>query len=125
MVGERDRFVSFDSRDIFFNGGVDIENETITFTSEHNFENGQLVYYNSNGNSPIGIGTAFDLENKISGTLSDGAPYFVRSINPSTVRLFNTRVDALFGTKLSSISEPRSIGLILFCLVIILYVILG
>ena len=34
-------------------------------------------------------------------------------------------IDALFGTKLSSISEPRSIGLILFCLVIILYVILG
>ena len=34
-------------------------------------------------------------------------------------------IDALFGTKLSSVSEPRAIGLILFCLVIILYMILG
>ena len=56
-----------------------------------------LLYYNSNGNAPIGIGTAFDVENKVSGTLSDGAPYFVRSINPSTVRIFNSKQDALAG----------------------------
>ena len=98
VVGERDRFVSFDSRDIFFNGGVDIENETITFTSEHNFENGQLVYYNSNGNSPIGIGSAYDITNTIEDTLSDGDPYFVRVVNPKTVRIFNTAKDALFGS---------------------------
>ena len=30
--------------------------------------------------------------------MSDGAPYYVRSVNPSTVRLFNTPTDALFGT---------------------------
>ena len=36
--------------------------------------------------------------NQIDGTLSDGAPYYVRSVNPSTVRLFNTPTDALFGT---------------------------
>ncbi len=98
ILGSRNRFLEFDSRDVFFNGGVDIVNETITFKTQHNLLDGQLVYYNSNGNAPIGIGTAFDVENKISGTLSDGAPYFVRSINPSTVRIFNTRVDALFGT---------------------------
>ena len=98
ILGTRNRELLFDSRDIFFNGGVDIVNETITFKSNHNLTDGQLVYYGSNGNSPIGIGTAFDLENKVSGTLSDGAPYYVRSINPSTVRIFNTPTDALFGT---------------------------
>ena len=55
---------------IFFNGGVDIVNETITFKSNHNLTDGQLIYYGSNGNSPIGIGTAFDLENKISGIVT-------------------------------------------------------
>ena len=98
ILGTRNRELLFDSRDIFFNGGVDIVNETITFKSNHNLTDGQLIYYGSNGNSPIGIGTAFDIENKISGTLSDGAPYYVRSINPSTVRIFNTPTDALFGT---------------------------
>ena len=90
ILGDRNRELLFDSRDVFFNGGVDIVNETITFQSNHNLLDGQLVYYSANNNQPIGIGTAFDLENKINGTLSDGAPYYVRSINPSTVRIFNT-----------------------------------
>ena len=98
ILGQRNRELEFDSRDIFFNGGVDIVNETITFKTNHSLSDGQLVYYSANNNAPIGIGTAFDLENKVSGTLSDGAPYFVRTVNPSTVRIFNTRVDALFGT---------------------------
>ena len=98
ILGTRNRELLFDSRDVFFNGGVDIVNETITFKSNHNLLDGQIVYYGSNGNNPIGIGTAFDLLNQIDGTLSDGAPYFIRSVNPSTVRLFNTRVDALSGT---------------------------
>ena len=31
ILGTRNRELQFDSRDIFFNGGVDIVNETITF----------------------------------------------------------------------------------------------
>ena len=64
----------------------------------HNLDDGEIIYYGSNGNAPIGIGTAYDPANIIDGTLSDGAPYFVRSVNPSTVRIFNSKVDALFGT---------------------------
>ena len=97
VLGERNRFLEFDSRDIFFNGGVDIQDETITFTTNHNLENGQLIYYNSNGNTPLGIGTAYELTNTSSGTLSDGDPYYIRSVNPSTIRLFNSAADALFG----------------------------
>ena len=49
IVGVRNRFINFDSRDIFFNGGIDKDDETITFKTEHNLENGQLVYYSANG----------------------------------------------------------------------------
>ena len=97
-LGTRNRELQFDSRDVFFNGGVDIVNETITFKTEHNLDNGQIVYYGSNGNAPIGIGTAYDPANIVASTLSDGAPYFVRVVNPSTVRIFNSKNDALFGT---------------------------
>ena len=106
VVGIRNRFVEFDSRDIFFNGGIDINNETITFKTDHNLENGQLVYYGSNDNAPIGIGVAYDPSNNITGTLSDGDPYFVRVVNPSTVRIFNTKADAMFG-----ISGINTVGL--------------
>ena len=98
VVGIRNRFIEFDSRNIFFNGGIDINDETITFKTNHNLENGQLVYYSSNGNSPIGIGSAYDASNTITGTLSDGDPYFVRVVNPSTVRIFNTKDEALAGS---------------------------
>ena len=98
ILGQRNRELLFDSRDVFFNGGVDIVNETITFKNSHSLVDGQLVYYSADGNTPIGIGTAYDLENKISDTLSDGAPYYVRVVNPTTVRIFNTPTDATFGT---------------------------
>tara|TARA_B100000282_G_scaffold217114_1_gene160853 strand:- start:27 stop:12854 length:12828 start_codon:yes stop_codon:yes gene_type:complete len=98
IVGIRNRFIEFDSRNIFFNGGIDIVNETITFKNQHNLENGQLVYYSSNGNPPIGIGTtSYDVSNTITDALSDGSPYFVRVVNPTTVRIFNNKLDALAG----------------------------
>ena len=97
VVGIRNRFVEFDSRDIFFNGGIDINDETITLKDDHNLENGQLVYYGSNDNPPIGIGAPYDTNNIITGTLSDGDPYFVRVVNPTTVRIFNSKEDALAG----------------------------
>ena len=95
VLGARFRDISFDSRDIFFNGGIDINDETITFKSEHNLENGQKVFYRNEGNPSIGIGT--DNLNTITGTLSDGDPYFVRVVNPTTVRIFNTKSDAMTG----------------------------
>jgi len=97
VLGSRNRELRFDSRDVFFNGGVDIVNETITFKENHNLEDGQILYYSANNNAPIGIGSAYDLTNEVTGTLSDGAPYFIRVVNPSTIRLFNSRVDAIFG----------------------------
>ena len=57
ILGTRNRELEFDSRDVFFNGGVDIVNETITFKENHNLVDGQLIYYSSNGNAPIGIGS--------------------------------------------------------------------
>ena len=98
VMGVRNRFIEFDSRNIFFNGGIDITDETITFKKQHNLENGQLIYYGSNGNSPIGIGSAYDASNTITGTLSDGDPYYVRIVNPTTVRIFNNKSDALAGS---------------------------
>ena len=44
VLGARFRDISFDSRDIFFNGGIDKDDETITFKTQHNLENGQKVF---------------------------------------------------------------------------------
>ena len=97
VTGPRFREVEFNSRDIFFNGGLDIQEETITFTGKHNFVNGQKVYYNNNGQNPIGITAFKEASTNVTEYLVNGAPYFVRVINPTRIYLFKRPDDALFG----------------------------
>ena len=99
ILGARFRSIPFDSRKIEFGGGIDIDDDTITFREKHNLETGQIVFYKNNGNPSVGIGSFNDLNDPeiIEGALSDGAPYFVRVINTSTIRLFNNESDAKTG----------------------------
>ena len=97
VVGPRFREVEFDSRDIFFSGGLDVEEETITFKSNHNFVDGQLIYYNENGQSPIGVTEFKSSSTTITEYLVNGAPYYVKVINPKRIRLFRRPEEATFG----------------------------
>jgi len=97
ITGPRFREVEFDSRDIFFSGGLDIQEETITFKRDHNLVDGQLLYYNSNGQDAIGITKFKEVSNVITEYLVNGAPYYVRVINPERIYLYKTPADAMFG----------------------------
>jgi len=108
ITGPRFRELEFDSRDIFFNGGISIEDETITFKTPHNFANGEKVFYNSNGNTNIGIGAYKDVGNTITGTLANGAPYYVSIVNSSTVHLYNSESDALSGINTVGLSTDTN-----------------
>ena len=104
IVGNRFRDINFDSRNLFFGGGLDLDEETITFTKAHNLENGQVVFYRNNGNTSLGITTS--VSNPTGTSLADGDPYYVRIVNPTTVRIFHNKADALFG-----ISGINTVGL--------------
>ena len=108
VIGDRFREMTFDSRDVFFGGGIDITDETITFQQKHNLENGELVYYLNNGNPSIGIGAAYDGTNTITGTLATGDPYYVRVVNPTTVRIYNKEIDALSGINTVGLSTDTA-----------------
>ena len=97
VVGERYREIEFDSRALSFGGGVDITDETITFTTQHNLADLQYVIYNQNGNNPIEIGTFGDVTNAKTGTLVSGDRYVAKFVNTSTIKLFNTVSDAISG----------------------------
>ena len=108
VVSKRVRELSFDSRDIFFSGGLSIEKETITFTTEHNLENGEVIYYDSNGNANLGIGPAFDPTNTSDGKLASGAPYNVSVVNSRTIHLYNTYEDAMTGINTIGLSTATN-----------------
>ncbi len=97
VVGPRYREVEFDSRDIFFSGGLDVQEETITFKSEHNFVDGQLIYYNKNGQDAIGITPFKSAATTVTEYLVNGAPYYVKVLNPKRIRLFKRPEEATFG----------------------------
>ena len=108
IVRQRFREIKFDSRDTFFAGGISIENETITFTTNHNLETGETVYYSSNGNPEMGIGAAYDTTNTATGTLSNGAPYVIRKVNEKTVTLYNKYDDAIGVSGINTIGFSTS-----------------
>jgi len=87
VMGDRFRELEFDSRDLFFGGGLDSTDETITFISEHNLKNGEPIIYNQNGNTPIGIST-FKQSNVQIDTFVSGAVYYVKVINPRTIQVY-------------------------------------
>jgi len=115
ILGARFRDLFFDSRNLFFGGSLDLDNESISFDKPHNLANGQKVFYRNEGNPSLGIGDAYDNTGTIKGTLSDGDPYFVRVVNPTTIRIFNTEIDAISGiagiNTIGIATDTRSAGI--------------
>ena len=97
IIGDRFRTLEFDSRALQLGGGIDSNDETITFLKPHNLSQFQKVSYNSNGNNEIGIGDFQDPSNSLDNRLVSGDEYFVRIVNTSTIKLFNNISDASSG----------------------------
>ena len=97
VMGSRFREMKFDSRSLTLGGGVDINNETITFIDPHNLFDGQHIIYNQNGHNPISIGVFGDATQSITGTLVSGDEYVAKFVNTSSIKLFKTDADAAAG----------------------------
>jgi len=97
VLDVRYREVEFDARISTSGGGVDIVNDTISFTTPHNFTNGTPLVYNRNGNTAVGVGT-FGGSNAYTGSdLNSGSVYYVQSVNSTTVKLYPTLGDYTSG----------------------------
>ena len=110
VMGERFREVEFDARTINVGGGVDLSDETITFSSEHNFYDGEPIIYNQNGNSPILIGAFQDGTNTVTGSLVSGDQYIAKFVNTRTIKLFNTVNDYFSGINTVGFSTLTTFG---------------
>jgi len=68
-------------------GPVNLVNDTITFTSNHNFTTGDEVRYNV-----IGAGSSIGLES--GGKLVNNSNYFIIRVDDTTIKLANTKKDS-------------------------------
>ncbi len=78
-------------------GGVDVDEETITFTRVHNISDGTKLVYNPSGNNEVGVGSYGKSNTDQGDYLINGAVYYPRIINTSTVQLYKTEADFLAG----------------------------
>lgn len=91
------REVTFDARESRFGGGIDINNDTITFTSDHNFFDGEPIVYNNNGNVSIGIGPYRGTNLNQDQTLETFGLYYAEVLNSKTIKIYNTFENYLSG----------------------------
>jgi len=91
----RSREVPFNAEPTTYGGGINSSPSTsdtgkITFQSNHNFVTGQSIQYEASNGALIGIGVGND-------TLSNFANYYARVMNSTTIKLYNTFDDSIFG----------------------------
>ena len=103
ILTKRRRDIFFDGRLTTNSGGISSTTNQLSFLTNHNLINGELVVYNSNGNSPIGIGTT-------NLTLVNNATYYSKVDNNRTIKLFQTNSDYLSGINTVSFNSTNTGG---------------
>ena len=94
IIDKKNRELPFDTRTTTLGGGINPDDNSILFLSNHNLSDGTALIYNNKGADSIGI-TQSSLTNFSTGTtLSNGAIYYAKILNNRTIQLFET-LDAL------------------------------
>ena len=108
VIGERFREVIFEARNTTDGGGINTSTSAddigkIVFKDEHNFNDGETLIYDSNGNENIGIGIT-------NTTLSNFGSYYPEIINSKTIRLYETPEQASIGINTFAIRFSGKFG---------------
>jgi hypothetical protein len=104
ILTKRRRDIFFDGRLTTNSGGISSITRQLIFLTDHNLSNGELVVYNSNGNSPIGIGFT-------NLTLVNNATYYSKIDNNRTIKLYQTNSDYLSGINTISFNGTNTGGI--------------
>ena len=97
VLRKRNRVLEFSGVTTFFGGGVDTFSETITFLNPHNLVNGQILVYDKNNNTPLGIGSFQGSDLTDTESLVDGQQYWPEVVGLSTIRLYRSENDYISG----------------------------
>ncbi len=111
ILKKRYREIYFDGRLTTNSGGIDYTNDTLTFLTDHNLNNGERIIYNSNGNSEIGIGTFGGSNNDQNKTLSNNSEYYVKKENNNTIKLYSSFSDYSSGINTIGFTEVYNSGI--------------
>jgi len=110
ILKKRYREIYFDGR-LSPSGGVDYENDTVTFLTNHNLNSGDRVIYNSNGNNEIGIGDFGGSNNDQNRILSNNSEYYIKKESNNTIKLYPSFYDYSSGINTVGFTEVYTSGI--------------
>jgi len=110
VLRKRNRVLEFSGVTTFFGGGVDTYSETITFFDPHNLNSGQVLVYDKNKNTPLGIGTFKGSNLSNTESLVDGEQYWPEVVGLSTIRLYRSETDYISGINTIGFTEIAKNG---------------
>ena len=112
LVRQRNRELEFDGRLVNNGGDVDSVNETLKFTqTKHNLRSGDIIVYNPNGFTELGIGTFKGDNNADYETLNEGASYWVQALGISSIFLYPSESDYNAGINTIGFTAVKKEGL--------------
>ena len=110
ILRKRNRTLEFSGVTTFFGGGVDTYSETITFFDPHNLNSGQVLVYDKNKNTPLGIGEFRGSNLSDTESLVDGEQYWPEVVGLSTIRLYRNESDYVSGINTIGFTEIAKNG---------------
>jgi hypothetical protein len=111
ILKKRYREIYFDGRLTINSGGINYTNDTLTFLTDHNLNNGDKITYNSNGNNEIGIGTFGGSNNDQNKTLSNNSEYYAKKESNNTIKLYSSFSDYSSGINTVGFTEVYNSGI--------------
>ncbi|AIX42893.1 baseplate wedge initiator [Synechococcus phage ACG-2014f] len=97
QISKRTRSIPFDTRLDIYGGGINPNEETILFLTEHKLAKGDAIIYENNDTQSIGVNVAGGSNIYNGQTLSNGAVYFAEPLNNVTIKIYETLEDLNLG----------------------------
>ena len=110
VIRRRNRVLEFSGVSTAFGGGVDTFSETITFLKPHNIVSGQILVYDKNKNTELGIGTFKGSNLSDFESLIDGQQYWPEVVGLSTIILYRNETDYSSGINTIGFTEIAKSG---------------
>ena len=111
VLRRRNRVLEFSGVTSAFGGGVDTFSETITFLKPHNLISGQVLVYDKNKNTQLGIGTFKGSNLANFESLIDGQQYWPEVVGLSTIRLYRNETDYTSGINTIGFTDIAKSGI--------------
>ena len=111
ILKSRYREIYFDGRLSTNSGGIDYTNDTLTFLTNHNLNDGDEITYNSNGNDEIAIGDFGGSNSNQNKTLLNNSKYYTKKESNTTIKLYPSFTDYSSGINTIGFTEVYNSGI--------------